>query len=128
MSAYRRVCRPVVVGALTVGGDAPITIQSMLNTDPRDAAASVAQARALEEAGCEIIRATVPDLESAATLTALKNSVSCPIVADIHFDYRLTPAPRHFSTTARTRSSPPMLPGLMRILSAPASTEASASR
>ncbi len=89
MSAYRRVCRPVVVGALTVGGDAPITIQSMLNTDPRDAAASVAQARALEEAGCEIIRATVPDLESAATLTALKNSVSCPIVADIHFDYRL---------------------------------------
>jgi len=61
----------------------------MLNTDPHNAAASIAQAQALEAAGCEIIRATVPDTAAAATLTALRNSVACPIVADIHFDYRL---------------------------------------
>ena len=72
-----------------MGGDAPGSIQSMLNTDPHDAAASIAQAQALEAAGCEIIRATVPDTAAAATLTALRNSVACPIVADIHFDYRL---------------------------------------
>ena len=58
-------------------------------SSPHDAAASIAQAQALEAAGCEIIRATVPDTAAAATLTALRNSVACPIVADIHFDYRL---------------------------------------
>ena len=89
MSAYRRPCRTVRAGNILIGGDAPVSIQSMLNTDPHDAAASIAQAQALEAAGCEIIRATVPDTAAAATLTALRNSVACPIVADIHFDYRL---------------------------------------
>ena len=89
MPAYRRPCRTVRAGNILIGGEAPVSIQSMLNTDPHDAAASVAQARALEAAGCEIIRATVPDAAAAATLTALKESVNCPIVADIHFDYRL---------------------------------------
>lgn len=89
MPAYRRPCRTVRAGNILIGGDAPVSIQSMLNTDPHDAAASIAQAQALEAAGCEIIRATVPDTAAAATLTALKNSVACPIVADIHFDYRL---------------------------------------
>ncbi len=89
MPHYRRSCRAVSVGGLCIGGDAPITIQSMLNTNPWDEKASVAQAQVLEAAGCEIIRATVPDLQSAATLTALKQQVNCPIVADIHFDYRL---------------------------------------
>ena len=89
MPAYRRPCRTVRAGNILIGGDAPVSIQSMLNTDPHDAAASIAQAQALEAAGCEIIRATVPDAAAAATLTALRNSVACPIVADIHFDYRL---------------------------------------
>ena len=89
MPAYRRPCRTVRAGNILIGGDAPVSIQSMLNPDPHDAAASIAQAQALEAAGCEIIRATVPDTAAAATLTALKNSVACPIVADIHFDYRL---------------------------------------
>ena len=89
MPAYRRPCRTVRAGNILIGGDAPVSIQSMLNTDPHDAAASIAQAQALEAAGCEIIRATVPDTAAAATLTALRNSVACPIVADIHFDYRL---------------------------------------
>ena len=89
MPAYRRPCRTVRAGNILIGGDAPVSIQSMLNTDPHDAAASIAQAQALEAAGCEIIRATVPDTAAAATLTALRNSVDCPIVADIHFDYRL---------------------------------------
>ena len=82
MPAYRRPCRTVRAGNILIGGDAPVSIQSMLNTDPHDAAASIAQAQALEAAGCEIIRATVPDTAAAATLTALKNSVACPIVAE----------------------------------------------
>ena len=89
MPAWRRPCRPVKAGGVIIGGDAPVSIQSMLNTDPHDIPASVDQAKALEAAGCQIIRATVPDQEAAGTLTALKEAVSCPIVADIHFDYRL---------------------------------------
>ena len=89
MPAWRRPCRPVKTGGVIIGGDAPVSIQSMLNTDPHDIPASVDQAKALEAAGCQIIRATVPDQEAAGTLTALKEAVSCPIVADIHFDYRL---------------------------------------
>lgn len=61
MPAYRRPCRTVRAGNILIGGDAPVSIQSMLNTDPHNAAASIAQAQALEAAGCEIIRATVPD-------------------------------------------------------------------
>ena len=89
MAYQRRACRTVQVGGCTIGGTAPVRIQSMLNTDPHNAQASVEQAKALEAAGCEIIRATVPDLAAAETISALKRSVSCPIVADIHFDYRL---------------------------------------
>lgn len=72
-----------------MGGGAPVTIQSMLNTSAHDIPASVAQARALEAAGCEIIRAAVPDMDAVPLISALKEAVSVPIVADIHFDYRL---------------------------------------
>ena len=89
MPAYRRPCRTVRAGNILLGRGAPGSIQSVLNTHPPYSAASIAQAQALEAAGCEIIRATVPDTAAAATLTALRNSVACPIVADIHFDYRL---------------------------------------
>ncbi len=80
--------RKVKVGGLTLG-DGKIYVQSMLNTPAEDIAASVAQAQALEAAGCEIIRAAVPREEDAALITALKKTVSVPVVADIHFDHKI---------------------------------------
>ena len=78
------------VGGVTVGGTAPIAIQSMTNTDTHDAAATLAQIRALEAAGCDIVRITVPDVEAAKTVSYLKEAgVRIPVVADIHFDYRV---------------------------------------
>ena len=85
----RRLSKAVQVGNRTIGGASPITIQSMLNTPARDIARSVEQARQLEAAGCEILRAAVPDKESVRLIAALKEAVSLPILADIHFDYRL---------------------------------------
>ena len=85
----RRNTRQVVAGGVAIGGNAPITIQSMLNKPAELVKESVAQAVALEQAGCEIIRAAVPTLEDVKLIEALKKAVSCPIVADIHFDYRI---------------------------------------
>ncbi len=81
--------REVAIGNVVIGGGNPVAIQSMLNTDPHDIEACVAQARALEEAGCQIVRTAVPDMDAVAVISALKNSVNIPIVADIHFDYRI---------------------------------------
>lgn len=80
--------RKVKVGKLVLGGE-KIFIQSMLNTPADDIPASVAQAKALEQAGCEIIRAAVPREENASLISALKSAVSVPIVADIHFDHKI---------------------------------------
>lgn len=86
----RRKTREVKIGNKTVGGSAPIAIQSMTNTDTHDCEATLSQIRALESAGCDIVRITVPDIEAAQTIYYLKNNgVSIPIVADIHFDYRV---------------------------------------
>ena len=86
----RRQTSPVFVGGVTLGKNAPIRIQSMTNTDPHDANATIAQIRRLADAGCEIVRLTVPDAEAAETVRRIKQSgVSVPIVADIHFDYRI---------------------------------------
>ena len=85
----RRKSRKVKVGNLYIGGDSPITIQSMLNKPSTDIEGSVEQAKALEAAGCEIIRAAVPDMPAVKLIAALKEAVSVPIVADIHFDYKL---------------------------------------
>lgn len=79
----------VKVGNIYIGGDAPVTIQSMLNTPAEDVEASVAQAKRLESAGCEIIRAAVPTRDAVKLIYALKNAVSIPVVADIHFDYKI---------------------------------------
>lgn len=88
--SIRRKTRQVSVGHVRIGGNAPIAIQSMTNTDTRDVAATMAQIRALEEAGCDIVRLTVPDLESAETIRLIKESdIRIPIVADIHFQYRV---------------------------------------
>ena len=72
-----------------MGGDAPIVVQSMTKTDTRDARATIEQIRELEDCGCEMIRCAVPDLEAARALKTIKKGISIPLVADIHFDYRL---------------------------------------
>ncbi len=81
--------KKVTVGSVEIGGGSPVTVQSMLNTPSYDIERSVGQAKALEAAGCEIIRAAVPDKEGVKLISALKNAVNVPIVADIHFDYKL---------------------------------------
>lgn len=81
--------KQVKIGNILLGGGAQVRVQSMLNTPADDIAASVAQAKELESAGCEIIRATVPTLEAVKTIAALKENTNVPIVADIHFDYRM---------------------------------------
>lgn len=86
----RRQTPPVRIGRVIVGGDAPIAIQSMTNTDTHNVAATLEQIKALSIAGCDIVRITVPDMEAAETVRAIKESgISTPIVADIHFDYRV---------------------------------------
>ena len=85
----RRTCRTVMVGGVPMGGDAPITVQSMLNLPAHDRKGNVEQAKRLRDAGCEILRVAVPDAEAVHTVAAIKEAVSLPLVADIHFDYRL---------------------------------------
>ena len=81
--------KQITVGGVALGGGAPVTIQSMCNTKTEDAAATAAQIRALEDAGCEIVRVTVPTMEAARAISAIKERISIPLVADIHFDHRL---------------------------------------
>ena len=81
--------RQIHAGSVAIGGGAPVTIQSMCNTRTEDAAATIRQIHALEDAGCEIIRVTVPNMEAAKALTAIRDAIHIPLVADIHFDYRL---------------------------------------
>lgn len=85
----KRQSRKVMVGKVPVGGGAAVTVQSMLNAPAQDREANIAQAKRLEEAGCEIIRLAVPDREAVKTVYKLKEAISVPIVADIHFDYKL---------------------------------------
>ena len=85
----RRTCRTLMVGGVPMGGDAPITVQSMLNIPAHDRKGNVEQAKRLRDAGCEILRVAVPDAEAVHTVAAIKEAVSLPLVADIHFDYRL---------------------------------------
>jgi (E)-4-hydroxy-3-methylbut-2-enyl-diphosphate synthase len=85
----RRKTRQIKLGGLAVGGDAPISVQSMCTTDTRDVAATLNQIAALEQAGCEIVRCAVPDSAAAEALKQIRRGCSLPLVADIHFDYRL---------------------------------------
>ena len=79
----------IFAGSVAIGGGAPVTIQSMCNTRTEDAEATIRQIHALENAGCEIIRVTVPNMDAARALTAIRDAIHIPLVADIHFDYRL---------------------------------------
>ncbi len=85
----RKITRTVDVGGVKIGGGNSIVIQSMCNTDTRDVNATVGQILALEQAGCEIIRVAVPDAEAADAMAKIKEQIHIPLVADIHFDYRL---------------------------------------
>jgi (E)-4-hydroxy-3-methylbut-2-enyl-diphosphate synthase len=87
--AERRRTRPIRVGRVPIGGGAPIAVQSMTTTQTADAAATLAQVRALAEAGADIVRLAVPDPEAAAALPEIVSGTPVPLVADIHFDYRL---------------------------------------
>lgn len=89
MHITRRKTRQVTVGKLKIGGDAPISVQSMCSTDTRDVAATIEQIRQLEAAGCEVIRVAVPDDAAAAVLPQIKAAMTVPLIADIHFDHRL---------------------------------------
>jgi (E)-4-hydroxy-3-methylbut-2-enyl-diphosphate synthase len=84
----RRKCRQINVGSVRVGGDAPITVQSMTNTLTADAKATIEQIRQLEEAGADIVRVSCPDEESTAALGEIVRAAKVPIVADIHFHYK----------------------------------------
>lgn len=81
--------KSVRCGDVEIGGEAPISIQSMTNVDTRDVKKVIEQIKALEDAGCEIVRLAVPDMESAEAFSEIKRNVRVPLVADIHFDYRL---------------------------------------
>lgn len=87
---YRRPTRQILVGGVAIGGSAPISVQSMTNTDTHNVEATLLQAVRLADAGCDILRITAPDLESVNTFKVLKErGVSIPLVADIHFDYKI---------------------------------------
>jgi (E)-4-hydroxy-3-methylbut-2-enyl-diphosphate synthase len=85
----RKKTRKIFVGEVPVGGGSPVSVQSMTKTDTRDHRATLRQIRALERAGCEIVRLAVPDREAALALGRIKRSAGIPVVADIHFDWRL---------------------------------------
>jgi len=89
MKITRRKTRQITVGSVKIGGDAPISVQSMTTTDTRDVNATVDQIRRLEHAGCEIVRVAVVDEAAADALQAIKARISIPLIADIHYNYRL---------------------------------------
>lgn len=85
----RRKTRQITVGSLKIGGDAPISVQSMTKTDTRDIRKTVNQIRRLEEAGCEVVRVAVVDEEAAGAIGEIKKRIKIPLIADIHFHHRL---------------------------------------
>jgi (E)-4-hydroxy-3-methylbut-2-enyl-diphosphate synthase len=89
MHITKRKTRQITVGKVKIGGDAPVSVQSMCSTDTRDVAKTVEQITQLETAGCELIRVAVPDEEAAAALPKIKAAMTVPLIADIHFDHRL---------------------------------------
>ena len=88
----KRETRRIHVGPVPIGGGAPIAVQSMTNTDTRMVEETVAQIQRLETAGCELIRVAVVDMEAAAAIQSIREQIHIPLIADIHFDYRLAVA------------------------------------
>ena len=97
---YRNQTKEIRIGDVVIGGNHPVAIQSMTNTKTEDVQATVEQILRLERAGCEIIRCTVPTLEAAAAIREIKKQIHIPLVADIHFDYRMALAAIEKATAA----------------------------
>jgi (E)-4-hydroxy-3-methylbut-2-enyl-diphosphate synthase len=89
MMRHRRASKVIRVGGVEIGGAGPIVVQSMTKTNTRDVKETLRQIRQLEECGCEIVRVAVPDMDAANAIVDIKKQISIPIIADIHFDYRL---------------------------------------
>ena len=107
----RQLKREVKIGNVTIGGKNPIAVQTMLNVPVEDIEGNVAQAKRCEAAGCQILRVTCPSAADARCIEAVKNAVNIPIVADIHFDYKLcTMSTCWKSSTSTTSSSPSKIP------------------
>jgi len=85
----RRASKAIQIGNVTIGGGAPIVVQSMTNTDTRDVMSTIRQIKELEDCDCELVRVAVPDAEAARAIQAIKRGISIPLIADIHFDYQL---------------------------------------
>jgi (E)-4-hydroxy-3-methylbut-2-enyl-diphosphate synthase len=88
-SISRKKTRQITIGSIKIGGNAPVAVQSMCNTDTRDPKATLAQIDQLEQAGCELVRLAVPDEAAAKAINKIKKGTDLPLIADIHFDYRL---------------------------------------
>jgi (E)-4-hydroxy-3-methylbut-2-enyl-diphosphate synthase len=110
----RKPTRQIRVGSVTIGGMAPIAVQSMTNTFTQDIAATVAQIHRLEAAGCEMVRVAVPDREAAGAISAIKKQIAIPLIGDIHFDYRLAIAAAKAGADA-LRINPGNIGGLKKI-------------
>jgi len=89
MNIKRRISRKIYVGEVAIGGNSPVSVQSMTKTHTSDVARTINQIKKLEEAGCQIVRVAVPDIKSAQAISAIKKEIKIPLVADIHFNYRL---------------------------------------
>ena len=96
----RRITREIRVGQVVIGGNAPVSVQSMTNTFTEDVQATIDQIRRLENAGCEIVRLAIPNEAAAEALSVVKSGVSIPVITDIHFDYRLAIAAARFGADA----------------------------
>ena len=110
----RKQTKAVRIGNVTIGGGAPVAIQSMTNTKTEDVAATTAQIRELTAAGCEIIRCAVPTMEAAKALAEIKKQITIPLVADIHFDYRLALAAIQYGAD-KIRINPGNIGGAERV-------------
>ncbi|MDR1928759.1 MAG: flavodoxin-dependent (E)-4-hydroxy-3-methylbut-2-enyl-diphosphate synthase [Endomicrobium sp.] len=90
MKFYKRLyTKKINIGNVTIGGGLPIVVQSMTNTDSRDYKATIKQIKQLEDVGCEIVRISIPDMESAYNINIIKKNINIPLVADIHFNYKI---------------------------------------
>ena len=111
---YRNQTKEVQIGNRVIGGGNPILIQSMTNTPTEDVKATVAQILRLEEAGCEIVRCTVPTMEAAMALAEIKKQIHIPLVADIHFDYKMALAAMEYGAD-KIRINPGNIGGLDKV-------------
>lgn len=85
----RRKSRQIMVGNVPIGGDAPIAVQSMTNTETTDVAATVEQIKRLQQVGADVVRVSIPSMDAAEAFGAIRKQVDIPLIADIHFDYRI---------------------------------------